>query len=68
MSNVFEGLNTSERIKGILSSRGKTQGDLSRLLNMTQATISGRMKDNKWEVEELKIIAAEFGILPTDLI
>lgn len=68
MNNVFEGLDTSDRIRGILTSRGKTQGDLAKLLNMTQATISARMKQNKWEVEELKVIASEFGITPTDLL
>lgn len=68
MNNVFEGLDTSSRIRGILASRSKTQGDLAVLLNLTPETITTRMKQNKWEVEELKVIAAEFGIVPTDLI
>jgi hypothetical protein len=68
MNKVFEGLNTSERIRGVIASRGRTQVDLASLLGLTPETITNRMKLNKWEVEELKVIAGEFGIEPTDLI
>lgn len=68
MNTVFNGLDTSNRIKGILASRGKTQVELGRLLGLTPETISARMKYNKWDVEELKKIAVEFGIETADLI
>ncbi len=68
MDNVFEGLNTSDRIRGILASRKKTQGELATLLKMTPETISARMKLNKWEVEELTVIGKEFNVDPKDLI
>ena len=68
MDNVFEGLNTSDRIRGILASRKKTQGDLAMILKMTPETISARLKLNKWEVEELSIIGIEFNVDPKDLI
>ena len=68
MNTVFYGLDTSDRIRGIIASRGKTQVELGKLLGLTPETISARMKYNKWEVEELKKIAAEFGIETADLI
>ncbi len=68
MNSIFNGLDTSDRIKGIISSRGKTQGDLAALLKLTPETISARMKNNLWKVEELKIIAIEYGVETTDLI
>ncbi len=68
MNTVFNGLDTSNRIRGILASRGKTQVELGKLLSLTPETISARMKNNKWEVEELKIIAAEYGVETADLI
>lgn len=68
MAAVFDDLDTSSKIKGILASRGKTQAELAALLKMTPETITSRMRQNKWEVEELKVIAAEFGITVTDLV
>jgi hypothetical protein len=68
MSDIFKGLDTSDRIRGILSSRGKDQVDLAKLLKMTPVTITARMKANQWKVEELKKIAAEYGVLITDLV
>lgn len=68
MTDVFEGLDTSSRIKGVLASRGKTQNDLAELLGVSAETVSARMKSNKWDVTELKTIAAEYGVDPTDLI
>jgi hypothetical protein len=68
MNTVFNGLNTSERIRGILASRGRTHAELGRLLKLTEPTISARMKMNKWEVEELKIIAAAYNVEMNDLV
>jgi hypothetical protein len=68
MSTVFNGLDTSNRIKGILASRGKTQVELGRLLSLTPETISARMRLNKWEVEELKKISAEYDVEMNDLV
>jgi len=68
MNTVFNGLDTSDRIRGIIASRGKTQVELGKLLGLTPETISARMKYNKWEVEELKKIATEYGIETSDLI
>jgi transcriptional regulator with XRE-family HTH domain len=68
MSTVFSGLDTSDRIRGIIASRGKTQADLGKLLKLTPETISGRMKNNRWEVEELKVISKEFDVEMNDLV
>jgi hypothetical protein len=68
MSNIFNGLDTSDRLKGILASRGKTFADLATLLELTTVTISSRMKDNTWKVEELKKVAAAYEVKIQDLI
>jgi DNA-binding XRE family transcriptional regulator len=68
MNDVFEGLDTSSKIKGVLASRSKTQAELAMLLRLTPETITARMKQNKWEVEELKTIAAEFNLTINDLV
>ena len=68
MADVFKGLDTSSRIRGILASRGKTQAELAHLLRITPETISSRMKSNKWEVAELLVIAEAYGLDTKDLL
>ncbi len=68
MNTVFKGLDTSNRIKGILASRGITQAELAQILSLTPETISARMKNNKWDVEELKSIAKHFNVEMNDLV
>jgi DNA-binding XRE family transcriptional regulator len=68
MASVFNGLDTSDRIRGIIASRGKTQADLGTLLGLTPETICTRLKNNKWEVEELKVISAAYDVEMNDLV
>jgi transcriptional regulator with XRE-family HTH domain len=68
MNGILEGLDTTSRIKALIASRNITQADFAKTLSVTPETISNRMRTGKWDVAELKTIAAEYGIEITDLI
>lgn len=68
MTSILSDTNTSQKIRGLLASRGKHQTDLAVLLDLTPSTISSRMARNEWTVKELQIVAEHFGVQTSDLI
>jgi len=68
MSNIFEGLDTSSKVRGFIASRGLTQVELGKLLDLTPETITARMKNQTWTVAELKTLAEKYGIEATELL
>ena len=68
MTNWLIGLDTSGKIKVLLTAKDKTQADLATLLEVTRETINNRIEANRWHVEDLKKISEAYGIEITDLI
>jgi len=68
MNGIFEGLDTSAKIKAFMATRNIRQIEIADLLNMTTETIRQRLNANRWEITELRIIADKYGIEVRDLI
>jgi transcriptional regulator with XRE-family HTH domain len=68
MNGILESLNTTEKIKAILAVKNITQIDIATLLGVTPETIRNRMIASRWDIEDLKKIAAKCEIEITDLI
>jgi transcriptional regulator with XRE-family HTH domain len=68
MNNWLNGLDTSGKIKVLLTAKGKTEQDLADLLGISRATVINHMAENRWDVKELAAIATAYGVEPTDLI
>jgi DNA-binding XRE family transcriptional regulator len=68
MGSLFDGLDTTDKIRGLLASRNHNQPELAKILDVTSETISNRMRSRKWEIGELKKIAEAYGVDVYDLI
>ena len=68
MDNLFEGLNTSGKIRLLMAAKDMTYQELSILLDVTRATINNRMDANRWDVDDLKLIADRLEVTPQDLV
>uniref|UniRef100_A0A6M3LL85 Putative sigma-70 region domain containing protein n=1 Tax=viral metagenome TaxID=1070528 RepID=A0A6M3LL85_9ZZZZ len=68
MNGIFENLTTSGKLKAFLAINGITLTRIADLLGVTLETIRNRMADDRWDVNDLKKIAAEYKVEIHDLI
>jgi transcription initiation factor TFIIIB Brf1 subunit/transcription initiation factor TFIIB len=68
MNGIFENLTTSGKLKAFLAINSITLTKIADLLGVTLETIRNRMADDRWDVNDLKKIAAEYKVEITDLI
>ena len=68
MSGLFEGLNTSDKIKAFKALRKVTDVELAKLLGVSDETIRNWLKADTWDINDLKQIAAQYDIELNDLI
>ena len=68
MSNVFEGLGTVEKVRGLMAAHNLSMADVAKELNVSLGTVSNRFALNDWSVAEIKALAEKFGVEITDLI
>ncbi len=68
MSGLFEGLNTSEKIKAFKALRKVSDVDLAGLLGVSDETIRNWLKADTWDINDLKKIVAKYQIEISDLI
>jgi len=68
MSDIFNDLNTSDKIRAFMAIRKIDQIDIANLLDLTTETIRQRLNANRWEVGELQKIADRYEVKITDLI
>jgi hypothetical protein len=68
MNGIFENLTTSGKLKAFLAINNITLTKIADLLGVTLETIRNRMADDRWDVNDLKKIAAEYKVEITDLI
>ena len=65
---IFNGINTSGKIKAVLAAHDVTFKGLAVTLGLTPETITTRMRENNWKLQELKAIASIFEIDVGDLV
>jgi uncharacterized protein YjcR len=68
MNGLFEGLNTSDKIRAFKALRKVSDVDLSKLLGVSDETIRNWLKADTWDINDLKKISAEYGVELKDLI
>lgn len=68
MNSLFEGLNTSGKIRALMATRNISQIDLAALLDCTDETVRNWLKADRWDKNDLIKIADKFDINVHDLI
>lgn len=68
MQEIFKGLSTAEKIRLLLATKDVSKRELGSLLGVTDETIRNWMKADTWDLNDLKKVAAEYGVELTDLI
>lgn len=59
----------AEEVRVLMARHQVTQWDLAVLLDMTQASVSARLRGKtEWKVRDLQIVADAFGVHPSELL
>jgi len=68
MNGILKGLDTTAKVKALMSARGLTQPDLAAVLGVSLGTIGNRFESHRWLISELRKIADTYDVNIKDLI
>ncbi len=68
MDTIFNGLNTSEKIRLLMASKDVTKTELGKLLGVTDETVRNWMRADAWDKNDLIKVAEHLGVGISDLI